>query len=278
MRRLMCAVAIGIAVAVATGGCDEITNTIRPNPGTANPVTVALDAAPNVTHAGIYAAAKAGYFTQTDLDVTLRPPAGGADPLDEVYDGTVDAALSTPPAVLRARNEYHALVAVAAVVQTPQPTQVTCTHHRTGTGAHVRTTTTCRATPGVTPPAPYTGAPTYPGLVVVVTKSMIVNHAPIIRRLVQAIARGYELAALNPRFAAQALVAANPALKLGPTEQAIALSRSSFFPPDSSRPWGWLDANEWSLLGNWMTTKGIISVANASVDVADNELLAGQGV
>ena len=42
------------------------------------------------------------------------------------------------------------------------------------------------------------GVPTYDQLVVVVRKGTIVDHAPLIRRFVQAVARGYEAARANP--------------------------------------------------------------------------------
>ena len=275
MRRLICAVALACA-ALGLGGCGEIHNTIEPQPGTADQLTVALDSAPSVAHAGIYAAQQAGYFTQTDLDVTIQQP-NGENVLDELYDGKVDAAITTPPALLRARNGYQALVAVAAIVQTPQPTRVTCTRRKTGTGTHARTVTACRGTTPTSPPAPYTRAPSYPALVIAVTKSMIVDNAPTLRRLVQAIARGYELARSDPGFAAQALAAANPSLHVGETTQAIRLSASTFFPP-TARPWGWVYNAQWNALGQWMLNQRLITVPNATVDAADNELLAGQGI
>ena len=56
------------------------------------------------------------------------------------------------------------------------------------------------------------GVPTYDELVLVVTRKMISTKPDLVRRLVQAMARGYESARRDPQAAVQSLVRANPGL------------------------------------------------------------------
>jgi ABC-type nitrate/sulfonate/bicarbonate transport system substrate-binding protein len=276
MRRRVHVAALAVALVLALAGCGEISDTITPQAGTANQLTVALGGAPTVSEAGMYAAQAHGQLAATDLDVHFQQ-GGDASPLAELIDGGVQVAITTPPALLQFRNSYHAVVAVAAVIQTPQPTQVTCKTAKPKKGSKKPATTKCTAAAGTTPPAPYTGAPTYPGIVIAVTKSEIVNRAPLIRRFVQAVARGYRLLQTDPSAGTAALVAANPKLNPANTTTAVQLSLSSYFPA-GEHPWGWLYTSQWNALGQWMLNQHLLSVANTLVDEDDNELLAGQGL
>ncbi|MBV9681893.1 MAG: ABC transporter substrate-binding protein, partial [Solirubrobacterales bacterium] len=56
------------------------------------------------------------------------------------------------------------------------------------------------------------GVPAYDELIVVVRKNTIVNHPDVVRRLVQALARGYEAVRNNPPAAVANLVHASPGL------------------------------------------------------------------
>ena len=96
------------------------------------------------------------------------------------------------------------------------------------------------------------GVPTYNELVFVVRKATIVNHAPLIRRFVQAVARGYKAARANPVQATRNLVRMNPGLNYKLQLASVLVTMSSFF-PSGHHPWGWQDAKEWNAFGNWMT-------------------------
>ena len=121
------------------------------------------------------------------------------------------------------------------------------------------------------------GVPTYDELVFVVRKATIVNHAPLIRRFVQAVARGYKAARSNPVQATQNLVRMNPGLKYRLQLASVLVTMSSFF-PGGHHPWGWQDPKEWNAFGNWMTHNNLITNPNATPDASTNELLAGQGI
>jgi putative hydroxymethylpyrimidine transport system substrate-binding protein len=122
------------------------------------------------------------------------------------------------------------------------------------------------------------GVPTYDELVLVVRQSTLANHPDEIRRLVQALARGYESVRSAPASGVANLVRANPGLE--PRFQAAAVSATlpAFFPSSPSNPWGWQDPVAWSSYGQWMLAKHLISNPQAVSGASTNEELAGQGL
>jgi ABC-type nitrate/sulfonate/bicarbonate transport system substrate-binding protein len=301
MTRLRTAVVAVVTAGLLTG-CGEITNTLTPPPGTANPFTVALAGPPNFTEAGIFEARALGDFAQTDLHVRLLTV---ADPLKAIEDGRAEIAIASEPAVLLTRNRHIAVAAVAALLQGPGQLSVRCgaaatrtrtRSRRTGTSGHATSTTSttsaaprshpplrpvrCRAITVSRPDPAYAQAPTYNRLNLVVTENEIVNHAPVLRRFVQAVARGYEAVRANPAAAATALVRADPALNVTEQLTAIRASLPDYFPAASTqtRPWGFQSVADWNAFGSWMLDRHIISNLNATPGAVTNELLAGQGV
>ncbi len=178
MRRTAQRLAAAISLAAVLGGCGEISNTITPNPGSANQIAVASSTGPSYALAGLYEARANDDFKQTDMDVSVVPASSGESALIELEQRKVLIALAAAPDVLLQRNSSHAVVAVAAILQTPQGPKVVCTQ-RTGTATttstvktasgttkskRVRKSTVCAGAPGSTgPPAAYRGAPSYPG-------------------------------------------------------------------------------------------------------------------
>jgi putative hydroxymethylpyrimidine transport system substrate-binding protein len=122
------------------------------------------------------------------------------------------------------------------------------------------------------------GVPTYDELVVVVTKNEIVNHPDVVRRFVQALARGYEAVRRNPLQAVNNLVRANPGLDPKLQLASVKATLPYYFPSDPSDPWGWQNPTEWNAYGEWMIKNHLISDPNAVLDASTNELLAGQGL
>ena len=122
------------------------------------------------------------------------------------------------------------------------------------------------------------GVPTYDALVVVVRKTTIVNHPDVIRRFVQALARGYESVRSNPQAAVNNLVHASPGLDPKLQLASVRATLPAFFPSNPSNPWGWQNPTEWNAYGQWMLKHHLISDPNAVLDASTNELLAGQGL
>lgn len=123
------------------------------------------------------------------------------------------------------------------------------------------------------------GVPTYDELVLVVRKNEIADDTSLVRRFVQALARGYEAARANPTAAVNALVAANPTLNRR-LQLASAKATLPYEFPTNGKPWGWQSQSEWNAFGNWMLTHHLITNPGDNVldHAADNELLAGQGL
>ncbi len=120
------------------------------------------------------------------------------------------------------------------------------------------------------------GVPTYDELVLVVRRSTITNRSDLVRRFVQAMARGYEAVRSHPQAAVNALVAANPGLDRRLQLASVQATLPAFFPA-TGRPWGWQDSTRWNAYGQWMMGQHLISNPNAILDASTNELLAGQG-
>jgi putative hydroxymethylpyrimidine transport system substrate-binding protein len=122
------------------------------------------------------------------------------------------------------------------------------------------------------------GVPDYDELVVVVRKNTIVNHPDVVRRFVQALARGYESVRRDPRTGVANLVKASPGLDPKLQLASVQATLPAFFPSNAANPWGWQDPNQWNAYGQWMLTHHLISDPNAVLDASTNELLAGQGL
>lgn len=311
--------ALAVLVALALGGCGEITNTITAPAGTANRITVVLAGPRNALYAGLYEAQRRGLFAQSDLQVRVITPAAGADPLTMVHDRRALIGFSSEPNVLLHRNLDEPLVSVGAVLHAPLPTvrvalprrgpsggaplgatgttttrtaTTTTGRHRTRHhGATTTTTTPAATTTTLTDPAATRwpaelqrllstpGYPTYDGLVVVVRKETIVNQAPLIRRFVQALARGYRAVRADPRRAIRDLITAVPSLAPQRTlEVSILRAALPLMFPAGLKVWGYQSATEWNAFGTWLNRHQLLANPNASPDASTNELLPGQGV
>jgi putative hydroxymethylpyrimidine transport system substrate-binding protein len=122
------------------------------------------------------------------------------------------------------------------------------------------------------------GVPTYDELVLVVRRSTLTSRPDLIRRLVQAIARGYESVRSDPTAAVTNLVHANPSLDAKFQTASVKASLSAFFPSDPSKPWGYQDPVQWNSYGHWMLSNHLISNPAAVAGASTNEELAGQGL
>jgi putative hydroxymethylpyrimidine transport system substrate-binding protein len=122
------------------------------------------------------------------------------------------------------------------------------------------------------------GVPNYDELVLVVREKTLANRPDLIRRLVQAMARGYESVRSDPAGAVANLVKANPSLDAKFQTAAVNATLPAFFPSDSSQPWGYQNQVQWNSYGRWMLSNHLISSPAAVADASTNEELAGQGL
>lgn len=124
----------------------------------------------------------------------------------------------------------------------------------------------------------HVGVPNYDELVLVVREKTLANEPGLVRRLVQAMGRGYESVRRDPSAAVANLVKANPSLDPKFEAAAVNATLSAFFPSSSSQPWGYQDQVEWNAFGQWMLSNHLISNPSAVADASTNEELAGQGL
>jgi putative hydroxymethylpyrimidine transport system substrate-binding protein len=120
------------------------------------------------------------------------------------------------------------------------------------------------------------GVPSYDELVLVVRRGTISNRSDLVRRLVQALARGYQAVRTNPQAGVSNLLRANPGLDAKLQTASVKATLPAFF-PGSGHPWGWQDQTQWNAYGEWMMGQHLIANPNAVVNASTNELLAGQG-
>jgi putative hydroxymethylpyrimidine transport system substrate-binding protein len=336
------------AVVLGLAGCGEVTNTYKPNPGSANQITVVLQGQPDASDIGIYEAQALGYLKQTDLDVKIEVPRSGTgnSGVQRIYNGSATVAVTDEPGILFARNESEAVVAVAAVVQHPldavvslkssgiakisdlkgkhvalsgdagtQSLFVTMLNHAGltasqvkiadvsdpsqltselvsgkvaatfGGNANMETAELAQQHKQATTITPLQGGiPDYNGLVIAVQKGEIVDHAPIPRRFVQAVARGYKAVRADPQQAVDNMIAAVPSL--APQKkallEAVQATLPEFFPNKTAKgkslPWGFMTVTQWNKFGTWMHHVHLLTNGEAPIDASTNELLAGQGV
>ena len=124
------------------------------------------------------------------------------------------------------------------------------------------------------------GAPTYDGLVVIVRKGTIVEHAgaaPPLRAGASRAATGPLAAtraqAVNKLVTAVPTLANQKALQLATLKAALPVLL-----PRRRKVWGWQRQAQWNTFGTWMLTNHLLSNPNAVTDASTNELLQGQGV
>jgi putative hydroxymethylpyrimidine transport system substrate-binding protein len=123
------------------------------------------------------------------------------------------------------------------------------------------------------------GVPTYDELVVVVRESTLTNRIDVVRRFIQALARGYESVRRDPAAGVKSLLAANPSLSAKLQRASVKATLPAFFPSgsDAGKPWGWLDQAQWAAYGRWMRDNHLISHPTAVDGASTDQVLAGQG-
>lgn len=122
------------------------------------------------------------------------------------------------------------------------------------------------------------GVPPYDELVLVTKTNLLEQHPDVLRRFVQAVARGYQAARADPTGAAADLVRLNPGLDQKLQLASVKATLPAFFPTGSGRPWGWQDQSQWNAYGRWMLSHHLITDPQAIVAASTNEELAGQGL
>jgi putative hydroxymethylpyrimidine transport system substrate-binding protein len=125
-------------------------------------------------------------------------------------------------------------------------------------------------------PVSQAGVPDYDELVLVTTETFFANHTNELRRLVQAMGRGYDSVRHDPAAGVKALDDANPSLNPAFEAASVKASLPAFF-PTGGKPWGWQVQTQWNAYGRWMVDNKLIDGPQVWSAASTNQLLAGQG-
>jgi putative hydroxymethylpyrimidine transport system substrate-binding protein len=119
------------------------------------------------------------------------------------------------------------------------------------------------------------GVPPYDELVFVANADALEQNGPVIRRFIEALARGAVQLKRDPAAGVDALVKSNR--DLDPKLQAASVKVTlPYFLPPPGRPYGWLDPSRWARFGQWMRDNRLIQ--RGAQGAYTNRFLPGQGV
>jgi putative hydroxymethylpyrimidine transport system substrate-binding protein len=121
------------------------------------------------------------------------------------------------------------------------------------------------------------GVPTYQELVFAARQDYVGEQGEVVRRFMQALARGAEAMRADPNVAVDALVAANKDLDRD-TQLAMIRKTLPVFFPAAGKPFGWMDPTEWARYGHWMQDNELVSNPPDAQRALTNEFLPGQGI
>jgi putative hydroxymethylpyrimidine transport system substrate-binding protein len=122
------------------------------------------------------------------------------------------------------------------------------------------------------------GVPTYNELVVVAREQDAGERGGVLRRFMQALARGHEALRKDPSSGVDPLLEVNPDLERGLQTAVVKATLPVFFPDDEARPWGWQDTKAWQRYGAWMAQQGLLKRPEDPARALTNEFLPGEGL
>jgi putative hydroxymethylpyrimidine transport system substrate-binding protein len=121
------------------------------------------------------------------------------------------------------------------------------------------------------------GVPTYNELVFAARADYVGEQGEVVRRFMQALARGAQAMRADPNMAVDALVAANKDLDRA-TQLAMVRKTLPVFFPAAGKPFGWMDPVQWNRYGDWMYDSKLVSRPPNAARALTNEFLPGQGL
>jgi putative hydroxymethylpyrimidine transport system substrate-binding protein len=123
------------------------------------------------------------------------------------------------------------------------------------------------------------GVPTYQELVFVANTDRLQEKGTgtVMRRFLQAVARGAKAVQANPELGADALVNADKDLDRATQLAQIKATLPVFFPDNARFPWGYMNADEWKAYGQWMLNNKLVQAMPRPTSIT-NEFLPGRGI
>ena len=123
------------------------------------------------------------------------------------------------------------------------------------------------------------GVPNYNELVIVAREDELDEKGGArIRRFLRAFAQGMKSLKQNPDTGIDPLMRANPDLDRRLQEASVRATMPVFFPADTSKPFGYMNAAEWATYGDWMVRNRLVRNPPDAARALTNEFLPGEGV
>jgi putative hydroxymethylpyrimidine transport system substrate-binding protein len=122
------------------------------------------------------------------------------------------------------------------------------------------------------------GVPTYQELVVVVREQDARRRGPVLRRFMQAMARGHDALRRDPAAGVDPLLEANEDLERGLQTAVVRETLPVFFPEDAERPFGYMEADEWRAFARFLISARVLREAEDPERALTNEFLPGEGL
>jgi putative hydroxymethylpyrimidine transport system substrate-binding protein len=126
-------------------------------------------------------------------------------------------------------------------------------------------------------PIDQAGVPTYDELVFAAREDYVGEQGEVVRRFMQALARGARAMRDDPEMAVDALVAANKDLDRDAQLAMVRKTLPAFFPA-GGKPFGWMEPSEWAAYGDWMYDGKLVDRPPNAARALTNEFLAGEGL
>jgi putative hydroxymethylpyrimidine transport system substrate-binding protein len=123
------------------------------------------------------------------------------------------------------------------------------------------------------------GVPTYQELVFVANMDRLRQKGvgAVMRRFLQAVARGAKAVKADPALGADALVKADKDLDRATQLAQVKATLPVFFPTNPAFPWGYQNADEWKAYGQWMLDHNLVKALPRATSIT-NEFLPGRGI
>jgi putative hydroxymethylpyrimidine transport system substrate-binding protein len=125
-------------------------------------------------------------------------------------------------------------------------------------------------------PVDQLGVPTYDELIFVARRSTLEEKGQRIRLFMQALKRGTEAAAKDPKAANEALLAANSELEPKLTEAQVTATVPLLAARTEGQPYGYMDPKEWEAFAAWMRDEELISTLPKASELLTNSYLVDE--
>jgi putative hydroxymethylpyrimidine transport system substrate-binding protein len=121
------------------------------------------------------------------------------------------------------------------------------------------------------------GVPTYDELVIVAREETVRRDGAMIRRFLQALARGTRTLEEDPATGLDPLLQENPGLDRATVRAQLDATIPVLQAPEG-KPYGWMDPEAWADFARWMEREGQLKSGAVVQRASTNEFLPGEGI